>query len=660
MKNIFTIIIFLLTGFQIIFAQEKDSRLGEVTKESWDIHNLDSIKEIHDAVIIEKIGKSIPGEYFGRVDYSVYLKVLVLNETGVKRYSSKDIIYFKRGSLNFNGITWNLKDGKLEKTEFNAEDNGYHVDYLGMLNKVIINYPNVTPGSIIEYEYKIKGLSAINVPTWEFQAKDPVLYSSFHSGILTDYITRAHYIGAHPVKVTKLGKSKAIVSHRGRKFKELTNTLYEANNVPGIVDEPYSQVLKNKLTRYTFDFVGYTDINSAYHELGGDYSKLINDYLLSDEGFTKYKSNNKFLLDYFEFSKATNLTDTLSIIKKGINNMVAYNGKDGIIPSQGFRKTIREKSGSSVDINLIFVSVLRELGFVAYPAITATRDLGYVNPYIETMGHFNYLLVYLYRGYDDFLILDAVKPELAPNAIPLKSRNENALVINDSGDEYWIDINRNSLASTMTTVEIKLNSESSITKNISKIRTDADYALFMDEIEYNIEEHKEDFRRNYSKNHINSDFESHEFIFGKEYLTENITITEDISQVHNSFYLNIFDDFQLRESPFSSNQRNSDIDFISPWSKKFMVTIEVPEGYKVKEDIESKVVLSKDKLLSCKIIENTNKQKLTYIIILNIKKHFFLKSTYAGIKSFFDQVSLELNKNIELTLVEEKRSGIGG
>jgi len=105
----------------------------------------------------------------------------------------------------------------------------------------------------------------------------------------------------------------------------------------------------------------------------------------------------------------------------------------------------------------------------------------------------------------------------------------------------------------------------------------------------------------------------------------------------------------MEESPFKEETRQYPIDFVYPFIDKYMVNIQIPEGYAVEslpENLSSK--LSEDDISSFKYIAKQNGSYIQLVISFNFKYSFVPADQYEGFKQYFNSYVDKMSEKIVL------------
>ncbi|QCK15499.1 hypothetical protein [Mangrovivirga cuniculi] len=648
MRFLTVLLLLAITSFSS-FSQTR-YKVGKVSKKDWQIEKLDSLREVCDAVIIENIGLS-------RIDYNTtkgwmleynyYIKVLVLNDKGIDQYGNLDIVFSDNDDVYVKGYTYSLAEsGKVEDEKFTTRD-GMFTEYTDFRDNLILHIPNVKKNTIVEYELKILSQNIANVRDWVFQSENPVLFSEYTT-ITPEYFDfNAFYQGSYPVKIEK---GEGVSSINGTDFSETYSyfkKVYSAKNLPGVPDEIYTSVKSNSFTKYRFEIRGYRDFYLVYHPLGSNYSTIIKERLFDNSYFVQYQKNNNILNDIIGDVKIDNSISGANTVYRLVSKNIAWNKQNGwVTPNKSYRKLINDRNGSAAEINNLLVGALRKAGFNAYPVLLNTRNAGRVNPFVPLISNFNYVICLLEVD-GQRVLLDATEPQAPFGLIPLRCINGKALIVRDDATEQWVNLSTYLSAETLSSVEFSIDpEEEKIEKSINRKRLGIDLVRFITGLDS--AKYVEDFNQRYTSEFSDAEINAHEINLEGSGAIENLNISQTVLSANNTIYISPFEDFKFKKNPFKNEKRYQGIDFVSPWKKVFMVTVNVPEGYTVQSDIKNKVFVTSDQKMSFKITSSKVGNKVIYTSMILIKDYYFLHTKYDEIKMFFDAVEKELSKQVML------------
>jgi hypothetical protein len=154
-----------------------------------------------------------------------------------------------------------------------------------------------------------------------------------------------------------------------------------------------------------------------------------NEKLLDHDGFGMYllKSyGGNRLMDSITRKSPIEI-ERLETIFDFVRKTVRWNGEFSMLADQDFNDFLRHRTGSSVEINLLLVNLLRQAGISADPLLIRTSDRGFPEKMFPVKGQFNHVIAVAEIDGTQIL-LDAVSG----------SADLNKLHKLDIGTEGWI------------------------------------------------------------------------------------------------------------------------------------------------------------------------------------------------------------------------------
>jgi hypothetical protein len=268
MTKTFSTLITLFIGLTISYAQ--DFKEGKISKEelSQTVHPKDSSAVA--AVLHEEAYLSMRYDEQWYYDMEVVKRIKIYDQEGYD-YATITIPYYygktndsRENVKNIKAYTYNLdgnkiKDEKVKKSDIVDEQVSEY------WKQVKFTFPNLKPGSVIEYSYRYESPNYQELPEWTFQEDIPVNYSRYTHVIPYRFGYSAYSRGYHPIsqdkEVTKTnvnfsqsqtdfnyGGTIKQSTETGTMEMEANKTTYIAVNVPKLKDEPFVNNHKNFMT----------------------------------------------------------------------------------------------------------------------------------------------------------------------------------------------------------------------------------------------------------------------------------------------------------------------------------------------------------------------------------------------------------------------------
>ena len=396
-------------------------------------------------------------------------------------WASKNIRYYIGGSgikekiFFSNAITFNLVDGKIEKSKLKSDGEFDEVINKYWGNKKI-TMPNVKEGSVIEYAYEIKSTILESPRDWVFQTSIPVNYSEYVMSIPEYFIYSSNLKGfiTPTIKVDKEKSSILLTSkervNNGRvtatNFSEdkiefiETNTTYIAEFLPAMNEESYV----NNIDNYTVSLVQELAMTKfpnqpikTYSTDWGDVAKTI--YAYDDFGLELNKTG------YFEddlksiLAGLTSVEEKIDVIFSYVKSTVKWNDYYGYSCNDGVKKAYKDKTGNIAEINLMLTAMLRYAGLNANPVLVSTRSNGI--PRFPNRTGFNYVIAAVENG-ANLTLLDASDQAVSPNVLPLRAVNWLGRLIRKDGSSDAIDLMPSRLSNDLITMSYTIDDKGTV------------------------------------------------------------------------------------------------------------------------------------------------------------------------------------------------------
>ena len=284
-------------------------------------------------------------------------------------------------------------------------------------------FPGIKEGSVIEYKYTLDGDYK---DFWYFQKDIPVQLSRFVMDMPRELIVSSVPHVTMPMKRQDIKTSA-----------DNNATEYIMENIPGLPDEPYMSCREDYLERMETRFIAIEFIGQPRKNLMVTWPQLIR-LLMEDEDFgTQLKKNipRTSELD----AMLTSVTDPfqkMSTIHKYVREHMEWNKYDNIWALDGVKSAWKDKKGTSGEINLILVNLLKDADLDAHAVLVSTRENGIVNTRVAEVSQFNKVMAYVTIGERGY-VLDATEKETASNLIPFEVMASEGLVIEKPASFEW-------------------------------------------------------------------------------------------------------------------------------------------------------------------------------------------------------------------------------
>ncbi len=432
-------------------------------------------------------------EVTNRTFYTRHTRIRILNEDGL-RYASVEIPYQTRNRHDvfyaLKAQTLVLENGKIVKYKVPA-DKIEDIKINDRWNKKKFTFPNAAPGVIVEFEYTIASLDFQKLNTWYFQREIPVIWSEVRFEVPSPYVYLVSFENNRqlaPDEEAVYGEKLQWLYNTGerqRHFQLIDNKylLYNTNenrykvwamnntkkkiimkNLPGLAASSGAQPVSYHYPQVRFDlFESSGNLPRSFMPLllttYKDYDRQSEWSLMHNNsvyiGYVHYRLKtwsqyNKELLNDERFGQylikspgVANLSDSLAdkrytelervhAVYHYVRDKFKWNGQFSSAATQDFKEFMKTKTGSSAEMNLILVNLLRQNGIRSNPIMIRTADRGKPEKMYPVKDEFNHVIASAEIGGSTYLF-DATSdsPEL------------NRLNKADLGTEGWIVNNDN-------------------------------------------------------------------------------------------------------------------------------------------------------------------------------------------------------------------------
>lgn len=350
------------------------------------------------------------------------VRLKILKEKGISNADIRIPYYLKDNFESIDVIRGRIYN-ETETGSMQFQDLEKKAVYKKPINKywgeVVFTFPSVKVGSIIEYTYKSTMESYGGLEDWQFQKSLPVVESRYSLVILPEYefAYRVQKMDDIPVEI-KPDKNTGKIS-------------FVMKNIPGLRNEPYMDARKDYLQMVIFQLSGQNvGYKKRYMTTWDEVIRELN----SNPGFGNQVG--KSLGGSDEFIKVvkldTSLTSRLTNVYNYVRSNMGWNGVYSRFAVDGIKQAWSKKTGTSGEINLALVTLLREAGIEAYPLLVSEREHGKVNADYPFIDQFNTVYAYAVVNGKKFY-LDGTDRLTPSHIIPHSILNTTALVVNRKG-----------------------------------------------------------------------------------------------------------------------------------------------------------------------------------------------------------------------------------
>lgn len=650
-----TILLFCLqfTMQANLFAQKGQPKFGKVDLEDLKMVDCDFDKGA-DALALIDYGniyydRGTVGFSAFKTVYNRRVRIKILKEKGLSE-ADVEIPFFTHNNeervLDISANTYNLDgSGKMVTTSV-KKSSLYTKKIDGDYSKMVITFPEVKVGSIIEYSYSIER-ETYNLRNWYFQGRIPVRYSEYQ--IKVPQIFR---FSVQPSVIDPIEDKQEIITESislDESFIEtkVLKSNYVMRNLPGIKNEPFMGSARDYMQRLEFQMTQiYYDENRVV-DLSLTWKDVIKNSLKEDEDFGKQLNKNVPKSNAL-VNEARTIVDTeqrMKFIYEHIRKEMSWNGEFGIYTNDGIVTAWENRSGNSADINMLLINLLNDAGIKTYPILLSTRDHGLVTQLYPFLNQFNTVLGYIEIG-DRYFVLDATDKVSHYTMVSDRVINTSGfIVIGENGK--WKDILAGKFKyKVMAAAQGQVDESGNLTGNVLVNCYDYARVKRCRAINDNREKFKEEyFIKAYPSLKI-------EEIIIKNADADSLPLEQKIkfstvlsnSGDYRYFSTNLFSD--LEKNPFISNTRIADVDF--GVAQEFIIfgNYTIPVGYSFDGIPENFSMTTSDKGIVFNRYMQVEGNLLNVRMNLDFKRSFYPANTYSEFKEFYKKLFDKLNEQV--------------
>ena len=658
MKNLMLIVLMIM-GSIIIGNTQPNTKFGAIKPEDFNIQS-NLIDSSSNAIVLFDIGSydfENNDEGWLNLVYTKHTRIKILNKNGYDVATIRDLLY--KSTLvsdemdDIKASTFNLENNQVVQTKLEKKN----ISEVGIINNYfekVFTLPSIREGSIIEYTYTLHKHFYDVTDEWKFESDYPCLYNEF-SITIPSFL---HYIVDLKTNI-KLDRSSSDL-RKSFQFRNIayggtgrlwsggaTTTKWVGKDIPRKKSENNISSINNYLSKVSFQLSTIQIDELPVINVIKKWEDIFK-YLKSNSAFGDeiYATNHwlKEPLNEIMHSQKSSL-DSVKYLYRYIRDNYSETKNSGIfITNKNNLKDIyKNKKGSSTDINMLLIAMLKRLGFSAEPVLIRTRDRGYPNIYYPILTEYNYLVASVVVNGDNYL-LDASDKYMGFGNLPLKCYNGAARVLGDStyikflqtdslkeSENIVIYVTANDSGKMSAMCTETLGNYSSLRfreKNMNRRLSDISFDLV------------NDFLVNSSISNLEFDsMKLYDFPVGVNY-DASFTMSDDI------VYLNPLLKVKIKENPFKSDTRKYPLEMLYAYYLNYTNTIEIPENYRVEEMPKSAKVSLNDHqgLFYYQLYKQDNKLHLTCQLILN--KANYDAEDYQYIRDFYTLALKKMNEEI--------------
>ncbi len=500
-----------------------------------------------------------------------------------------------------------------------------------------IAFPSVKAGSIIEYRYRSQMKHYGGLDEWVFQDQYPVMVSRYTLYVVpnAEFAYRVNKRDDIPVSI--------------RPNNDAGKIFFEMDNIPALNDEPYMDTRADYLQKVIFQLSGFHNRDNGKEKYMASWDDVIKN-LQQDDDFG-LQLNKKIAGSADLINQLSNMTAErkMEVIYNYVRRNMSWNHSNSRTAIDGVKTAWQKRSGTSGEINLLMINLMKYAGLEVYPVLVSERWHGKVNTDYPFIDQFNTVFANVVIG-DKKYFLNAVDQFTPAQLIPYNILNTTALVV-DRKKGGIIRISNESLQYSddiYNSIEVK--EDGSFTGNAS-IKS-SDYARVTREKKY--KEDKDDFFKDYfykgSDAVLTGDFKivnlENDSLPLEQYCHFSKRQASDNGYVY--IPLDLFSGFD--KNPFLADERFSNINFGYKRNISIVSSILLPKNYLV--DVlpaATRIVnVEKDIVITRQADYDKPNNTIHSTVIIEFKNGLYTANAYPNMKALYKKVFSMLKEPVVL------------
>ncbi|HEV8273588.1 MAG TPA: DUF3857 and transglutaminase domain-containing protein [Chitinophagaceae bacterium] len=621
----------------VSYSQMDFPAFGDFSADEKNVKQCPFDPEAEAIILLDKAVANYDDNYHLITDRRIRIKIL--SEKGIDRanvaipfYSKDDFEYINKiqaYTYNFDGSGGQTSVAVEKKSFYSEKTNSYY-----SLMKFAM--PAVKIGSIIEYHYTSTMKSYSGLDEWRFQSDLPTSKSSY----LLQMLPNVEFA----YNVQKYRNYKIVIQplpSEGRVY-------FEMNNVPALRIEPYMDAPRDYLQKVMFQYSAYMSSFGSKQKVNTTWKELAYD-LMTDKTFGS-QLDKDLKIEEIKLLAANESTGPgkIKAIYEYVNKNIGWNGIESRFAVDGLKTVWERKKGSSGEINLLLVNLLKSAGIEAYPVLAAERDFGKVDTTYPYLEKFNKTVAFAVADGRQY-VLDATQENCPVDLTPYSLLNTSAFLV-DKKTPGIIKINTGKRAyKNVIIINGSMDTKGVVTAEASVKSYDYARQIRLTAVKNNRGKFiNENFQKPYEGLTIDSFLirtpENDSVPF-----EQIVRYKQQLNESGGFIFLNINLFTGLEKNPFISSVRFTNVNFGFPYIMDAEEKIKLPAGIKI--DLpEDKLIVSPDNKIQA-VRQVTFENNELKVLIRFVQTTTLVSSdSYPAMKEFYKKMVDMLNEPIVLKL----------
>ncbi len=537
------------------------------------------------------------------VNTDVFERIKIYNREGFD-WATKEVNMYQ-GKDNkdeivtgLKGITYYLNEsGKIE--EIKLRNSGVFEEKATKFREVKkFTMPDLKEGCVIEYKYTLKSPFISNIDAYRFQESIPINKLDFKFAVPEYFNYKPHQKGWLFFRITQGSKERKVAlssssnqrniygkieqkgSARSLTYKENSYSV-SLNNVSSIIGETYTGNMDNYRSSLKME-LSYTKFPNSIIDYYSSTWEDVSESIYASESFGSQLKKTNYFEDDLDalLSGVSNVQEKMIRIFEFVKNRMTWNGYNGFTVDLGVKTAYEEGTGNVADINLMLTAMFRYAGLNANPILVSTKSHGI--PVFPTRDGFNYVISGV-ESQDGVFLFDATNKGGEVNILEAKLLNWQGRIIRKEVSSAWVSLapKKHALQNAMLDVEI---TNDLTVQGSSKNRSTGHYAMEMRDVYGGLstDAQRKRLESDMGETELNNvAFENLEVLYKPITYSYDFDASNALESVGGKLYFSPLLYLTTIENPFKSDQRKYPVDYGYIRKDRYLISINIPDGYKV-------------------------------------------------------------------------------
>lgn len=542
---------------------------------------------------------------------------------------------------------YNIVDGQTVATKM-KDDLVFKEDINDYTRQYKFTIPQVSVGTVFEYQFTISTTRYWDVPIWYAQTDLPVLYTHYEFRRPQYFNFHLEQTGIAPIEAKESQKSMTLNTGKVMLTTVELCSEFTGKNVPALKRTPYVFCVSEYRTRVKAE-LNYVNIPEIqYHkEYTTTWEHVVTDYCENENfgGHIFRKSPVKDEIESLGIAKIEDTDERVTAVWNLLQKKITWNGVVDLIPSRS-RSTVNDGYGTSSDVNCLLIQMLRDAGIPAWPVLVCRRSLGHIPLTFPSGESFNtFVVAYSVDEEESYNFLDASCKYGYIDALNPDLMTDRGLLVHENKTGKWVNLQAITGNNITHQITAKIDAEGMLTGHMTQVHRKgrtfdfrSEYAEVKDSAQY--------INELAVKNDIELSNYSHE---GVKEFSPSVVINYDFEHQclvsGGKIYCNQLVLPQVHEELPQEEDRKLPFEFPVQQSERIQTTLELPQGYTVEQMPQPINMSTPDGALRVTCQSSLEDGKLVSIFQYNIRKTFFAAEEYEALRTLMNKA---VEKNLEI------------